>query len=126
MKTYINNDSYGHHDCYEIVEKVPTHFILWNIGENMGNDNLIPFTTRLSNDKQAYEYYHINRNTLKAIELPTNEVYILRKAASYGVENLEICRKILKSKRQPKSYLKKQQLEYAKQSLEILERITLC
>ena len=125
MKTYIHDDNYGNHDVYEIVEKIPKHFVLWNIGENMENDSLIPFTTRMSDNKQDKEYYYINRNNLKAIELPRNEVKILRKASSYGIENLEICRKIIKSKREPKSYFKKQQLEYAKQSIEIFERITL-
>lgn len=125
MKTYIHDDNYGNHDVYEIVEKIPKHFVLWNIGENMGSNSLIPFTTRMSDNKQDNEYYYINRNNLKAIELPRNEVKILREASSYGVENLEICRKIIKSKKEPKSYFKKQQLEYAKQSIEIFERITL-
>lgn len=122
---YINRDLWGNVDRYDIIEKVQPNYIIWNIGDNMNNDTLIPFTTRLSNNKNDDNYYCINRNDLKAIKLQPNEVKLLQKAAHYGVENLSACRKILASKRQCKSYLTRTRLELAKQSLEILERITL-
>ena len=54
-------------DVFEIVEKIPRNFFVWNIGENMGSDEYIPFCEKLHpEDKDNFE---ININTLKAIKL---------------------------------------------------------
>ena len=29
-------------DVFEIVEKIPENYVVWNIGENMGTDKYIP------------------------------------------------------------------------------------
>ena len=72
-------------DIFEIVDKIPSGFFVWNIGENMGSDEYIPLAQDLKpGDKESFE---INPYTLKAIKLDSEEVKLLRNAASVGVNN---------------------------------------
>lgn len=66
---------------YKIVERVPRDFIVWNIGDNLGNDEFIPFCQTLPNS------YSINPNTLLAVKLPADDVQVLRKVAGRGTTN---------------------------------------
>ena len=34
-------------DVFEIVEKIPSNYLVWNIGENMGTDLYIPICQML-------------------------------------------------------------------------------
>ena len=36
----IYSESFGKVDVFEIVDKIPTGFFVWNIGDNMGHDEL--------------------------------------------------------------------------------------
>ena len=38
----IYSESFGKVDVFEIVDKIPTGFFVWNIGDNMGHDEYIP------------------------------------------------------------------------------------
>lgn len=44
----ITSETLGKTDIYKIVEKIPFGFFVWNIGENMGNDEYIPLCQYLS------------------------------------------------------------------------------
>lgn len=55
-------------DVFEIVEKIPANYFVWNIGENMGTDEYIPLVHDLHPEDK--DEYTINRNTMKAIKLP--------------------------------------------------------
>lgn len=37
----IYSESFGKVDVFEIVDKIPTGFFVWNIGDNMGHDEYI-------------------------------------------------------------------------------------
>ena len=79
----IYSESFGKVDVFEIVDKIPTGFFVWNIGDNMGHDEYIPVCQDLRpGDKDCFE---INTRTLKAIKLSLEEVKLLRKGAGYGV-----------------------------------------
>ena len=82
-------------DIFEIVEKIPVDFFVWNIGENMG--------------------------TLKDVKVTPDEWEKLDKAASWGVGNLKQAEKALKSKR--KGYTADRKRAAAKLTIEIFRRI---
>lgn len=113
-------DTFGHEHEYEVVKKIPHGFFVWNIGKNMGSDEYIPICEDLHpEDKNDYS---INPDTVKAIKLEHEDVGKLRKAASYGVNSLEIARKALISKRKGPVSDRKRAL--AELTIDIFEKIT--
>lgn len=46
-KIYSNNGLCERTDIFEIVNKIPVGFFVWNIGENMGSDEYIPLAQDL-------------------------------------------------------------------------------
>ena len=78
-KIYSNAGLVDRTDVFQIVEKIPAGYYVWNIGANMGTDEYIPMAQDLRpEDKENFE---INLYTLKAIKLTAEEVKLLRKAA---------------------------------------------
>ena len=119
-KIYSKSELCEREDVFEIVEKVPADFFVWNIGDNMGLDEYIPICKDLhTEDKENFE---IDSTTLKAIKLPINEVKALRQAANWGVNSKETAEKALKSKR--KGYNADRKRKAAATTIEIFERIT--
>lgn len=78
---------------YEIVEKIPKGFMVWNIGDNMGNKNYIPLCEWEYPDDE--NNFKIRTDTLKAIKLNVESVKILSKAACYGVSTLDEAKKVV-------------------------------
>lgn len=109
---------------YEVVDKIPARFFVWNIGENMGSDEYIPLCECLhpGTDKDDLKRYAINADTLKAIKLPAEEVRKLRAAAGWGVNSKNTTEKALRSKR--KGYISNNKRRVAAETLEIFRRIT--
>lgn len=101
---------------FDIVDKVPAIYRVWNIGKNMGSDEYIPMCMMLNPcDPECFD---INPNTLKAIRLPKREVLHLRDAAHYGIDNLEKAEKALAGKSQKKRSL-------AEQTIDLFRKITI-
>lgn len=109
---------------YEIVDKIPSGFFVWDIGGYMESDEYIPLCERLfpGAAKSDSLYYRINTNTLKAIKLPEKEVKVLRDAASWDIASQETAEKALKSK--GKGYISEQKRKYAAATVSIFNRIT--
>ena len=119
-KIYTKSNLCERIDVFDIVEKIPAGFFVWNIGENMGSNEYIPICEDLHpEDKENFE---INTSTLKAIKLIPEEVNALRQAASWGVNNKATAEKALKSKRT--SYNAERKRKAATATLEIFKRIT--
>ena len=119
-KIYNKSDLCEKTDVFEIVERIPAGFFVWNIGENMGTDEYIPICEDLHpEDKDNYE---INPNTLKAIKLSAEEVKALRKAASWGVYSMATAEKALRSKRT--GYNADRKTKAATATIDIFKRIT--
>lgn len=117
-KIYI--EKFGKVDVFEIVDKIPFGFFVWNIGENMGHDEYIPICQDLRpGDKDNYE---INPNTLKAIKLSAEEVQLLRKAAGIGINSLKTAEKAINSKR--RGSLSDRKRAEAENVIDIFRRIT--
>ena len=102
------------------MDKIPTGFFVWNIGDNMGHDEYIPVCQDLRpGDKDCFE---INTRTLKAIKLSPEEVQLLRKAAGYGVNSKETADKALRCKR--KGRMSDIKRAHAEKTIDIFNRIS--
>ena len=117
--TVISESLHNVH-TFEIVDKIPPRFFVWNIGENMGHSEYIPLCEDLHpEDKENYE---IKTSTLKTIKLPAEEVQLLRAAAGWGVNSKAEAEKALKSKR--KGYTSDKKRYHAEKTIDIYNRIT--
>lgn len=105
---------------FEIAEKIPSNYLVWNIGENMGTDCYIPICQMLHPENK--EDFSINQDTLKAVKVTPEEFKKLQKAASYGVSNLKAAEKALKSKR--RGYMSDRKRALATLTIDIFKRIT--
>lgn len=101
-------------DYFEIVKKIPRGFFVWDIGECMNSNVLIP----LCEPKIGGEPYEIESATLKAIKLPPHEVELIHKAAGWGINSLAAARRYTEINTNP--YMK----ELAEKVLPIYKRIT--
>ena len=106
-------------DIFEIVEKIPTRFFVWNIGENMGTHEYIPICEKLHPENK--DDYSINPATLKAVKVTPEEWEKLNKAAHWGIGNLKRAEKALKSKRH--GYTADKKRAAAELTIEIFRRI---
>lgn len=112
-----NKDLWGHNDKYEVVDKIPANYIVWNIGDNMIN-NYLPLC-EVEDDGM-----HIKRDTLKAIKFDdVEELKIMRDGAAYGVTDLKNCKRLM-NRKNPKSYRTKKSKALAEQAITIFERLT--
>ena len=119
-KIYTESNLNDRNDVFEIVEKIPIHYFVWNIGENMGTDEYIPICEDLHpEDKDNYE---INTSTLKAIRLSREDVEALREAAHAGIVSKATAEKALKSKRT--GYNADRKRKAATATIDIFKRIT--
>lgn len=119
-KIYSRSELCEKNRYFEIVDKIPSGFFVWNIGENMGSDEYIPLAQDLKpGDKENFE---INPYTLKAIKLSVEDVKLLRAAASVGIVSKSTAEKAMKSKR--KGYWSNRKREQAEKTIEIFNRIT--
>lgn len=107
-------------DVFEIVEKIPENYVVWNIGENMGTDCYIPICQMLHPENK--EDFSIDRDTLKAVKVTPEEFKKLQKASSYGVSNLKAAEKALKSKR--RGYMSDRKRALSTLTIDIFKRIT--
>ena len=88
MTAYHNIEDYS----FEIVEKIPVGYEIWNIGNHMQSAELEPLC-------QSAESYYINPNTLKAIKMIPEDATIVKKASAlYGLSSSKACVKYLKRK----------------------------
>ena len=119
-KIYTESTLNNRNDIFEIVEKIPSNYFVWNIGENMGTDQYIPICEDLHpEDKDNYD---INTCTLKAIKLSHEDVEALREAAHVGIVSKKTAEKALKSKR--RGYWSDRKREQAEKTIDIFNKIT--
>ena len=119
-KIYSKSELCERGDIFEIVEKIPAGFFVWNIGDNIGLDEYIPICKDLHpEDKENFE---IDTTSLKAIKLPIDEVRALREAAACGVNSKKTAEKALRSKR--KGYWSDRKRKAANATIEIFNKIT--
>ena len=115
----IYGTALGKTDVFEIVDKIPAKFFVWNIGENMGTHEYIPVCEDLHPEDK--DDYSINQATLKAVKVSPEEWEKLDKAANWGIGNLKQAEKALKSKR--RDYTSDRKRAAAELTIEIFRRI---
>ena len=101
--TLTLDNGYGTTYKFEVVDKIPFGYIVWNIG-----DNMVPGYLPVCMTKPGT--YEIRPETLKAIALPASELAFLRKVAGRGITS-------------KKSALRHKS-ETAKKAYEIFDRIS--
>ena len=115
----IYGTALGKTDVFEIVDKIPARFFVWNIGDNMGTREYIPVCEDLHPEDK--DDYRINPATLKAVKVSPEEWEKLDKAANWGVGNLKQAEKAIKSKRH--GYTSDRKRAAAELTVEIFRRI---
>ena len=115
----IYGTALGKTDVFEIVDKIPARFFVWNIGDNMGTREYIPVCEDLHPEDK--DDYSINQATLKAVKVSPEEWEKLDKAANWGIGNLKQAEKALKSKR--RGYTYERERAAAELTIEIFRRI---
>lgn len=118
-KIYSTSTLCDRNDTFEIVDKIPVGFFVWNIGESMGTHEYIPVCEDLHPEYK--DNYEINTATLKAVKVAPDEWEKLDKAAAWGVGNLEQAEKAIKSKR--RGYTSNRKRAAAELTIEIFRRI---
>ena len=118
-KIYNTSSICGKTDVFEIAEKIPVNFFVWNIGENMGTHEYIPVCEYLHPENK--DNFEINAATLKAVKVAPDEWGKLNKAAHCGVGNLKQAEKALKSKR--RGYWSDRKRAAAELTIDIFRRI---
>lgn len=120
MKRITTVDTFGNSRSYEVVERIPRGFFVWNIGENVGAPDLIPLCEWMYPGNK--EDFTIRESTAKVIRMDPEKVQILRKAAGYGVSSAKEARRTIS--RTPRTKYAKTKRELALKALVILEPIT--
>lgn len=117
--TIETKDTFGNLHTYRVVDKMPSGYVVWNIGENMGHDEYIPICTLRSTEDCPYA---INPYTVAAIKLPADEVSLLRRAAHHGITSLREAERTIRSRQTGRRTTEKR--EIAEKVRPIFERIT--
>ena len=104
---YTSPEKYGRTDNFEIVEKIPADYQIWNIGaENMGSNEYLPLC-------QVLNKFDVNLLTLKTVKVEKKDFKFLNKVSMfYSLDSLSACEKVLKRKNTEKN--KRQIAEKAK------------
>lgn len=86
-------------DVYEVTEKIPSGYIVWNIGKN-APEGYLPVALLKPGT------YEIRRETLKAVPISAKEYAIVSRATSrYGLSSKKAVEKAMKRNRLPAEYL---------------------
>lgn len=95
MKKYYISKTIHNTHRFEIVEKIPSGYQVWCIGDNMQNPEMLPLTRIKAGTK-----YDIDPDTLKTVKMEASEVKILHFVAMrYGLHDLEHVENYLKRKK---------------------------
>lgn len=114
MKTIWNEHT------FEVTDKIPVNFFVWNIGGIDGHEEYIPICESLHPENK--KCYDINTSTLKAIKLTKEEAGKLAEAAHYGINSLKTAEKALKSTR--RGPLSDRKRKNAQITIEIFKKIS--
>ena len=102
---------------FEVVESVPKHYFIWNIGDNMV-DGYLPLCEWLNPDDK--EDFSVNVDTLKAVKLPEAQT-VLEVAGCAGTPwGMEAY--VKKHSEAPKGTWEYTKVERIKKVLPILEK----
>lgn len=113
-------DTWGNKRSYEVVEKIPYNFFIWNIGENVGTHEYISIAQWLEPGNK--DNYSINPETVKVVPVTPYEWQKLNNAAHAGIGCLRDAEKAIKSKRH--GYWSDRRRKEAENTIDIFRRIS--
>lgn len=90
--TITNRVLTGRVDTFEVVDKIPSGYVVWNITPIGENGDYIPLALV---DKNC----SVDLSTLKAIKVGADKASIISRATSYGMGDIESTRKAVLGKR---------------------------
>lgn len=76
--TIEKTDEWGNTSVYEVVDRVPNGYEVWNIGRH-APEGYVPFCICYP------DTYEVQLDKLKAVRMTAEEAEILRKASSWGL-----------------------------------------
>lgn len=82
MEKIVDKTFFGRVDIYEVVDRWPTGYVVWNIGRsNFQYPGFIPLA------KEGPEKYHVRLDSLKALRVNDEHLclLVLREASLHGV-----------------------------------------
>ena len=115
MKTLEHKDRWGRVLIYEVVEKVPKGYKIWNIGDNM-EPGYLPLYEELEN-------WHANPDTLKAVKIEGAEKVLA--AIGNGTDTLKKMKTYIKKYASSKKAHTLRRVERIKAAIEVLEKVKL-
>lgn len=117
MTTYeiSRNDTFGRTDVFEIVDKIPGDYVIWNIHQIDGHEDYLPLCQLIPGG------YEVRLSTLKAVKLESSEevAFIMKFSMRTGCGNYSKTKRRLSDRR-----LKSENRQAAEKALAIFERIT--
>ena len=119
-RTITTKDTWGKENTYEIIDKIPSNFFVWNIGENIGTHEYIAIAEWLEPGNK--DNYSIKPETVKVIPVKPDEWEKLNKAASVGIDSLKTAEKALRSKR--RGYWSDRKRKVAEMTIDIFRKIS--
>lgn len=119
-RSITTKDTWGKENTYEIVDKIPFNFFVWNIGENVGTHEYIAIAEWLEPGNK--DNYNIKPETVKVIPVEPDEWEKLNKAASVGINSFKATEKALKSKR--RGYWSDRKRKAAEMTIDIFRKIS--
>lgn len=85
----FEDSKFGRTDVFQIVDKFPEGYIIWNIGRhNFEHECYIPLAQRVSNNKKELEYYHIKTDSLKALKVESEELALYLMKYAHKVDSV--------------------------------------
>ena len=119
-RSITTKDTWGKENTYEIVDKIPFNFFVWNIGENVGTHEYIAIAEWLEPGNK--DNYNIKPETVKVIPVKPDEWEKLNKAASVGIDSIKTAEKALRSKR--RGYWSDRKRKAAEMTIDIFQKIS--
>ena len=112
MRSFERDNGWGRIDKFEVVDKIPSGYEIWNIPEMKGYEEYLPLCEVFEGTR------NVNLDTLKAIKVGSSDANVVRKASMQGFNNLKSTQRYLNN---PRNYKK---AEIAKRVLSIYEKIS--
>lgn len=88
----FEDSKFGRTDVFQIVDKFPEGYIIWNIGrENFPHECFIPLAQRKTENPKEHEYHHIKLDSLKTLKVESEELalYLMK----YAIKREEVTSK---------------------------------
>ena len=127
MEKITAKNQLGIEYVFEVVDKIPEGFMVWNVNDMLGDNGYVPLCEWKYPDEVAKgrKNYDIRTDTLKTIKIDPKEARILKNATAHGVGNLENAKKVVaKGNPDKNGWFVNTKWDLATKALPIFEKIS--